>query len=122
MTGQTVILRHQQQRLLAHRLIDAAPANAVVNIRGEARSVDQNAKLWATLSDISRAKPEGRVLPPDLWKCLFMSACGHKVRFEPGIDGDGVVPIGFRSSRLNKAEMAELITCILEYGDRHGIE
>lgn len=120
--GQTLILTGLSSRQKAESLVNAAPSGSVLNIRLPSRSSEQNAKMWAMLSDISRAKPEGRELAPDLWKCLFMAACGHRVRFEPGIDGEGVVPLGFRSSRLTKAEMSELIECISEYGARHGVE
>lgn len=121
MTGQTVILGTRSDRALAHRLVDAAPPGAVVNIREGKRSLDQNAKLWAMLSDVSRAMPEGRRHTADVWKCLFMAACGHAVQFEAGIDGGPPFPVGFRSSRLSVREMAELITFIQEYGDRHGV-
>jgi hypothetical protein len=42
MTGQTVILRGPAQRDLARRIIEAAPVNAVVNVREETRNKDQN--------------------------------------------------------------------------------
>lgn len=121
MTGQTVILRGDTQRALARRLIDKAPANAVVNIREATRNADQNARMWAMIADVSRAKPEGRRATPDVWKALFMSACGHAVQFEHGLDGGPPLPVGFRSSRLSVRQMADLITCIAEYGDRHGV-
>lgn len=119
--GQTIRLVGETQRAFAKRMIDVAPAGSVVNIREASRTSEQNAKLWAMLSDVARAKPEGRKLPTEVWKCLFMSACGHSVRFEPGLDGNGVVPMGFRSSRLTKPEMSDLIECIYEYGTRHGV-
>ena len=122
MSGQTIILAGERQRQLAKALIDRAPPFAVVNVREGKRTLDQNAKLWALLSDIARAKPEGRNLPTEVWKALFMSAAGHKVRFEPGLDGEGVVPMMFRSSRLTKAEMSDLIEVISEYGARHGVQ
>jgi len=120
MAGQTVILRGERGRRLAHELIDRAPHGAVVNIREATRTTDQNAKLWAMLSDVSRAKPEGRRHTPDTWKCLFMSACGHAVQFEQGLDGTPF-PIGFRSSRLSKSQMSDLIEFIYAYGAQHGV-
>jgi hypothetical protein len=120
MQGQTVILRGDTQRAFAKRLIDAAPQDAVVNVREATRTTDQNSKLWAMLSDISRAKPEGRPHTPEVWKALFMHALGHQTRFEMGLDGEPF-PVGFRSSRLSKAQMADLITFISEYGDRHDV-
>jgi hypothetical protein len=121
MTGQTLILSGPVSRERGKRLIDQAPQGAVVNIRKANRSSDQNALMWALLSDVSRSKPEGRELTPEVWKALFMAALGHAVRFETGLDGDGVVPVGFRSSRLTKQQMSDLIEVIQEYGARHGV-
>jgi hypothetical protein len=119
--AQTVILRGLSQRSFAKGLIDRAPADAVVTVRAATRSTDQNAKMWAMLSDISRAKPEGRQWPPETWKAAFMHYLGHQVQFCEGLEGSGPFPFGFRSSRLSVSQMADLITCIQEYGDRHGV-
>ena len=120
MTGQTVILCGPSQRAFAKRLIDAAPGNAVVNVREGKRTLDQNAKMWAMLSDVSRAKPDGREHTTEVWKELFMHALGHQTQFEMGLDGQPF-PVGFRSSRLTKSQMADLITFIAEYGDTRGV-
>lgn len=120
MSGQTVILRGDAQRLLAKQLIDRAPVDAVVNVREATRTLEQNAKMHAMLSDISRAKPEGRMMGPELWKAVFMQACGHEVQFLNGLDGLPF-PAGFRSSRLTVRQMADLITFIAAYGDQHGV-
>lgn len=122
MTGQTIILAGDRQRQLAHRLIEVAPQRAVLNIREATRSTDQNSKLWAMLSDISRAKPEGRTLTPDVWKALFCHALDHAQRFEMALDGKGMVPVGFRTSRMNKQQMSDLIETIAEFGARHGVQ
>lgn len=121
MSGQTILLRGQAQRDLAKRVIDAAPPGAVVNVREATRNKDQNARMWAMLSDVSRAKPEGRMWPPETWKAAFMHSLGHQCRFAEGLDGSGLFPIGFRTSRLTVRQMADLITVIAEYGDRHGV-
>ena len=120
MKGQTVILRGPSQRDFAKQMIDRAPADAVVNIRAATRTSDQNALMWALLSDVSRAKPEGRMHTADAWKALFMHACGHAVQFEIGLNGQPF-PTGFRSSHLTKAQMSDLIETIYEYGARHGV-
>ena len=117
---QTVILRGQSQRDLAKRLIDAAPVDGVVKIGAPGRTLSQNDKMWAMISDVSRAKPEGRTHTPEIWKALFMSACGHAVQFEQGLDGTPL-PIGFRSSRLSKHQMSDLIEFIYSYGAEHGV-
>ena len=122
MSGQTLILRTDAQRALGRHLVDRAPPGSILNIRGANRTSDQNALMWALLSDISRAKPEGRTLTPDVWKSLFLHSLDHAQRFEMALDGRGMVPVGFRSSRLNKAQMGDLIMMIQEYGDRHEVE
>lgn len=119
--SQTVILHGASQRSFAKDLIDRAPADAVVTIRAAKRSVDQNAKMWAMLSDVARAKPGGRHWPPETWKAAFMHFLGHQVQFCEGLDDTGPFPIGFRTSRLTVPQMADLITCIQEYGDRHNV-
>jgi hypothetical protein len=120
--GQTVRLVGPEQRRFACDLIMKAPDRAVVNIRPETRSTMQNSKLWAMLSDVSRAKPEGRDYPSEIWKALFMDAAGFKVTFEPTLDGKGVIPLGFKSSRLTKAEFGDLIEAIYAYGSEHNVK
>lgn len=118
---QTVILRSHQQRVLAKNLIDAAPANAIIKISPENRTLDQNSKLWAMLSDISRAKPEGRRHIPEVWKCVFMAALGYETAFEMGLD-NRPFPIGFKSSKLNKHQMSDLIEYVYAYGAQHNVK
>lgn len=115
------VFRLAGNRHAAHRVIDAAPNGSVVTVKPPRRTLDQNAKLWAMLSEISLAKPEGRSLTPDVWKSIFMHALDHAQRFEMALDGQGMVPVGFRTSKLSKAQMADLITLMDEYGARHGV-
>lgn len=119
--SQTVILRGAMQREFAKLLIDKAPADAVVKISEAKRTDDQNAKMWAMLSDISRAKPEGRSHIPEVWKCIFMAALGHETIFETGLD-NRPFPIGFRTSKLTKAQMSDLIEFIYAYGAQHNVK
>ena len=118
---QTVILSTPTRRQWAHKLIDAAPDHATVTIRPQDRTLDQNALLWQLLSTISVAKPEGRKHTPEVWKCLLMSACGHAVQFEVGLDGTAF-PVGFRSSRLSRHQMSELIEFTMAYAAKHGVQ
>lgn len=118
--AQTVILDSRYRRDQAHRLVDAAPIGAVMSIALPKRSTEQNSKLWAALSDISRAMPGGRKHTPETWKALFMHAMGHQSRFEMGLNGEPF-PAGFRSSQLNKSQMSELIEFILAWGAEQGV-
>lgn len=118
MIGQTIRLVGPRQRAFARELIEKAPDRAIVNIRPETRTSEQNAKLWAMLSDVARAKPDGREMTTEQWKALFMDACGHKPTFVPSLDGNDFVCLGYKSSRLGKSEFVDLIECIYEFGAR----
>lgn len=122
MTGQTIILAGKPQRELAKRLVDQAPPNAVLNVREATRTLDQNAKMHAMLSDIARARPQGRVYPTEVWKCLFMDECGFKPKWVPSLNGDGVVNTGYRSSRLGKAQMSDMIEAMYAFGAENDVK
>lgn len=118
MDGQAIFLGCE--RTMAHRLVDAAPVGSMMVIKPARRSLDQNSLLWCLLGDVSRAKPQGRCHPPETWKALFCHACGHAVQFETGLNGQPF-PTGYRTSRMSKAEMADLITFVVQWGDENGV-
>jgi len=120
-SGYTIRLTGQAQREYAKRLIDAAPDYAVVTIKAGDRTLDQNALMWVLLTDVAKSQPESRKWVPETWKAAFMHSLGHQVQFAEGLDNSGPFPLGFKSSKLSKPQMADLITCIMEYGDRHGV-
>ena len=97
-----------------------SPEGSVVTFARPKRTNSQNDKMWAALTDISRAKPLGRMHTPDIWKSLMMKACGHEVQFLTGIDGEPF-PAGFRTSKMNKEQMSELIEFILMWGAENGV-
>lgn len=118
--GHTVLLSGPVGRQRAHLLIDRAPEGYVAEVRQPTRTTEQNDKMWAMLTDVSVAMPEGRRHTPEDWKAVFMNACGWEVQFIEGLDGRPF-PQGFRSSRLTKKQMGDLITYIQAYGDEHGV-
>lgn len=113
-------VRLGRDRARAHVLIDKAPDGYVMEIREPRRTGEQNDKMWAMLTDISVAMPEGRRHTPDDWKAIFMNACGWEHQFLEGLDGRPF-PTGFRSSRMTVAQMADLITFIQAKGDEWGV-
>ena len=121
MTGQTIILRSDYQRTLAKRLVDGSPVDSVVTFREATRSLEQNAKMWPMLSDISRAEPKGWKFTNDEWKLIMMHGCGWEVQFLPGLDGRPF-PQEFRSSKLSVKQMSDLIEFMYAFGSEHGVE
>lgn len=117
----THTVRLGSDRTRAVDLVHKAPAGFIMEIREPRRTMAQNDRMWAMLTDISVAKPEGRAMIPEQWKCVFMAACGHEVQFLQGLDGQPF-PAGFRSSKMTVPQMADLITFIAAYGDQHGVQ
>lgn len=116
----SVTLTGTFQRERAKRIVDQCPEGWVCNVTPPNRTNDQSRKMWAMLTDLSVAKPEGRRLIPDDWKVIMMHACGWECQFLEGLDGRPF-PKGFSSSKLSKAQMADLINFIQAYGDEHGV-
>lgn len=117
-----IYLVGKSQREYASTALAAAPDNCVVSITKPTRTPPQNKKMWAMLSDVERAQPEGRQWVKETWKAAFMQYLGHQCQFAEGLDGTGPFPVGFSSSKLNVQQMRDLIEVIYEYGSRHGVE
>ena len=117
----TIKLVGPEQRQRAQTLILRAPADYVVTIAEPTRTLDQNALMWSVLADIARARPDDREMTPEQWKCAFMDAAGFKPEFVPALEGNGFICLGYKSSRLTKAQFSELIECMLEFGARKGV-
>jgi hypothetical protein len=116
----TVRLTGEYSRAQARRLIEKAPAGFVMTIAEPKRTLEQSAKMWAMLSDISRAKPLDRRHTPEDWKAIIMNACGWECQFMTGLDGRPF-PQGFRSSQLTKSQMATMIEYMMAFGAENGV-
>jgi hypothetical protein len=114
------ILTNDFSRERFKRIVDKAPAGYVAEVREPKRTLDQNDKMWAMLTDISVATPLGRRHTPDDWKAIAMNACSWECAFLEGLDGRPF-PIGFRSSKLSKAQMSTLIDWLQAFGDENGV-
>lgn len=122
MSRAQLVLNTRQARETASAWIGKAPAGTRVEFKGPQRSIEQNDRMWAMLTDIARqVDHNGRKYTTDQWKVLLMHACGREVQFLPALNGGGFVPYGQSSSDLSVAEMADLITFIMQWGDENGV-
>ena len=121
MTTHLIVLGTRDQRDRAKRYIDQAPPGVLMKLSSSARTLAQNDKLWALLSSISRQKPDGMRYTPEQWKCLFMHALKYEVLYMEGLNGEPF-PAGFKSSRLSKAQMSELIEFVHAWAAHKNIE
>lgn len=91
-----------------------------LTIKKEKRSSEQNRKLWATLGEITaQVEWYGEKLTADDWKHI-LSASLRKQRAVPGIDG-GFVVLGLSTSKMDKAEMSELLELAMAFGAQQGV-
>lgn len=92
-----------------------------VEIKEAKRSLPQNDKFHAMLSDIATQLTwtDGKRYPPSDWKRYFMREI-NKERYMPHEDG-GYVPIGRSSTDLSKSEMAFMFDLLEAFGARHGV-
>ena len=89
-------------------------------VRQATRSTEQNARMWALLSDVSKQVDwYGQKLAPEEWKDVF-SASLKKQKAVPGIDG-GFVILGQRTSKMSVREMGELMELIEAFGSDRGV-
>lgn len=109
-------------RAKATAWIAKAPDGTRVEFKASKRSLPQNDRLWAMLTDIAEQTTHmGNKYKPDQWKVLFLHACGREVQFLPGLDGKTFLPWGQSSSDLSKKEMSELIEFIFAWGTEQGV-
>ncbi len=91
------------------------------------RSIEQNDKLHAILSDISKQKQwNGQSLDIEAWKRLFVAAWERAnqrpAEIYPALDGGGFDLVYRRTSRMNKSEMSELVEYVTAWAIDKGVE
>lgn len=121
MSRYLVTLATKDDRVRAINIIAAAPDGARVEVKAAKRSIPQNDRMWAMLSDVAMQLPwHGQKITPDDWKLVFLDALKGEVRTVPNIEGNGFVSLR-RSSDLSKDEMSELMELIAAFGAEHGV-
>ena len=92
-----------------------------LTIGEETRTLPQNSRMWAMLSDISaQVEWHGLKLSKEDWKDMA-SASLKRQRAVPGMDG-GFVVLGQRTSEMSKADMSELMELMEAFGAQHGVK
>lgn len=101
-----------------------APAGCRIEFKAPKRSLPQNDKLWAALTEVSeQATWAGKRRTPHQWKDLFTGALraaeGH-LEAVPGLEG-GFMILGLSTSDMTAAEMTSLIDYIAAWGAQNGV-
>lgn len=126
MTGAvTVVLNSKQRRERAARWVWSAPGGAIVSFTEPKRTLPQNARLHAMLTDIARQiEWAGKKRTVEAWKDIFTAAllsATHELDVVPGLNG-GFVLLGLHTSSLSKAQFQDLFLLVEAFGAEHGVE
>lgn len=118
-------LINPQVRANARQAIDEAPEGYMCEIKPRTRSLDQNALMWAVLTDLSRQVlwPVNGVkerLSPEDWKDIITASLTQENRIAQGIRG-GFVMLGKSTSRMTVKEMSEVIEFAHAFGTEQGV-
>lgn len=105
----------------AHWIMTEAPLGHSVKVDEVKRNLEQNAALWAVLSEISaQVDWYGNKLSSEEWKDVF-SASLKKQKVVPGLDG-GFVVCGQSTSKMTKSEFSELLELAHAFAAQHGVK
>jgi hypothetical protein len=121
MSRATIILRSSADRARALRLIGDVPDGTRVEFKASKRTLPQNDRLWAMLTDVSRqVEWYGRKRTPEDWKDMFTASL-RKAEVVPGLDSGTFVVLGLHTSKLTKDEFSNLLELIAAFGAERGV-
>ena len=123
MTRYVMTLRSNDDRRRACKYVQGAPYATRVEFKATKRTLPQNDRFWAMLTDVAEQVPwHGVRLRPDDWKLIFLDALKQEMRMVPNLEGTGFVNLGRSSSDLSKGEMSDLIELIAAWGAQHDVK
>ena len=115
------VLAHDLARQRAIEAVREAPEGFTVSVGEPKRNLEQNARMWAMLSDISQqVEWYGKKLTPEDWKHVFTASL-RKLEVVPNLDGTGFVALGLSTSRMSVREMRDLIELLFAFGAERGV-
>jgi hypothetical protein len=116
-----VILSTERDRTKAIGWVKSAPWGCRVEFKHSKRSLPQNDRLWACLSEIAqRIEWYGQKLSAEDWKDMFTASL-RRTRVVPGLDKGSFVPLGMRTSDMSKQELSDLLELIAAFAAERGI-
>jgi hypothetical protein len=122
MTRALIILHNKDDRKKAARWADGIPLGSRIEFKAPKRTLPQNDRFWAMLTDIAQQKTyHGLRLTTEDWKLLFLDALKREVRIVPNLDGTGFVNLSKSSSDLGKGEMSDLMEIVSAWGAKNGV-
>lgn len=117
------VIYDEKDRQRVIEWMKVAPIGTRVDIKGPKRTLPQNDRMWAMLTDIVRQKKEidGQTFTTDEWKVIFLQALGQEQDVLPTLDGRNFFSTGHSSSNLGKEAMSNLIEFIFAWGAENDV-
>jgi hypothetical protein len=123
MSRALLVLHNDAMRAKAIDWIRRAPKETRVEFKGPKRTIPQNDRMWAMLTELStQLLWHGQRLSTEDWKQVMLASLKQEMRIVPNIHGDGFVQLGRSSSDLSKEEMGDLMTIIEAFAARYGVK
>lgn len=118
-----LVLWNDATRAKAIDWIRRAPRETRVEFKGPKRTLPQNDKLHAMITDIqTQMLWHGQRLSMADWKLVFMAALKQETRIVPNIDGTGFVQLGRSTANLSTQEMSDLFLIVEAFAARYGVK
>ena len=118
-----LVLWNDAMRAKAIDWIRRAPAETRVTFQGPKRTLPQNDRLHAMITDIqTQMLWHGQRLSLADWKLVFMAALKQETRIVPNIDGTGFVQLGRSTANLSTQEMSDLLLIVEAFAARYGVK
>lgn len=122
MARATLVLISDTIRQKAIRWIRGLPPGTRVEFKGPKRTLPQNDRMWAMLTDVAtQLRWHGLKLVAEDWKLMFLDALKREQRIVPNLDGTGFVNLGRSTSDLSVQEMSDLQALIEAFGAKHNV-
>jgi hypothetical protein len=124
MSRALIVLDSEEARARAKYWIDKAPDGTRLEYKSSKRTLPQNAKLWAVLTEVAIQVPiidnngRARFLTAADWLLIFIDGLNRESDLVPNLDRTGYVDLRRRSSDMTVDEMAALIELIYHFGSQ----
>lgn len=109
-------------RLIRYVREQQKPVQAEIKPYRDSRSNVQNRKMWAMLEDIAnQVEYHGQYYTEEDWKDIITASLKSELRMAPTTDGQRIVILGLRTSKMTMQKMAELIEFMYSFGAEKGV-
>ena len=122
MSRHLITLHTNPDRERAMHYVSKAPPGTRVEFKAAKRTLPQNDRMWAMLTDIAAQVPwGGKKRTPNQWKKLFLDELPREAEIVKSLSGGGTVNLT-GSSDLSVEEMSDMIELIHAFGATHDVK